>query len=112
VRGCSVSEDGRRIVTSSSNEIRVWLSDDLNTWKCALELHPRTQTVIWLDAKTQTLRLKGPDWPFWQLAHQDDQVRNMLGETIASLGPMAHEQLTNAEEWQFLPRDDIQADGG
>jgi len=78
--------------------------------KCALELHPQTQTVIWLDAKTRTLRLKGPDWPFWQLVPPDDQVRNALDETIAEFGPMAHEQLANAEEWQFLPRDDIQPD--
>jgi len=110
VLACSMSADGRRIITGSSNAILLWVSDDLTTWKCALELHPYTQTVIWLDAKTQTLKLKGPDWPFWQLTHPDDKTQNMLGEAIAAFGPMAHEQLANADEWDFLPRDDIQAD--
>ena len=79
-----------------------------DTWKCTLELHLNTQTRIWLDAQTRTLQIDGPDWPFWQLHHADENIRNALGETIAAYGPMAHTQLANADEWDFLPRDDIQ----
>ena len=112
VLACSLSADDQRAITGSLGAIRYWaFNPATDIWKCTLELHPQTQTVIWLDAKTQTLKLKGPDWPFWQLSHSDDQVRNTLGETIAELGPMAHEQLANAAEWQFWPRDDIRADG-
>ena len=106
---CSMSADGRRVVTGSSDMIRYWLLVK-NTLKCALELHPQTGTVIWLDAAMRTLKLKGPGWPSWQLSHPDDDIRNRLGETIAEFGPMAHEQLANAEDWQFVPRDDIQPD--
>jgi len=110
---CVMSTDEQRIITGSPNAIRFWALDPAAyTWKCTQELHLMTQTIIWLDAKSQTLKLKGPDWPFWQLRHSDDQVRNTLGENIAAFGPMAHEQLANAEEWQFLPRDDIQPDEG
>jgi len=112
VRACSMSADGRRAITGSAGAIRFWASEPgTDAWKCALELRPQTQTVIWLDAGSRTLKLKGPGWPFWQLSHSDGQVRNMLGETIAEFGPMAHEQLANAEEWQFLPREDIRPDG-
>jgi len=111
VNACWISTDGKQMITGSSGATRFWtLSED--TMKCVLELHPQTQTLIWLDAKSQTLKLKGPDWPFWQLSHSSDQVRNMLGETIAAFGPMAHEQLANADEWQFMPPDDIQPDEG
>ena len=104
-----MSADGLRAITGSADAIRYWATEPgTDIWKCTLELHPQTQTIIWLDAKTRTLKLKGPDWPYWQLSHSDDQVRNMLGETIAEFGPMAHEQLANADEWQFHPREDIQ----
>jgi len=110
VRACSLSADGRRMITGSANALRFWLADDPRAWKCALELHPQTETLIWLDAKSQTLKLKGPDWPFWQLVPPDDQARNTLGENIAAFGPLAHEQLADAEDWQFLPRNDIQSE--
>jgi len=110
VLACSMSADGRRMMTLGGT-VRFWNSDDLHTWKCALELHPQTQTLVWLDAQTRTLKLKGPDWPFWQLVgpgeRPGDSVHAALGETIAAFGPMGHKQLANAEEWQFLPRDDI-----
>jgi len=110
---CSVSADGRRMITASKDATRTrfWVSDDVNTCKCTLELHPLTGTIVWLDAKTQTLKVRGPDWPFWQLTYPVSRV-HALGETIAEFGPMGHEQLANAEEWQFLPRDDIQPDDG
>ena len=110
--GCSLSADGQRAITASADTIRFWAPDpaDASAWQCALELHPPTRTVVWLDAETRTLKIKGPDWPFWQLSHADDTVGNLLGENIAEFGPMAHEQLANADDWQFLPRDDIQAD--
>jgi hypothetical protein len=108
---CSMSADGQRMTTCSNNTIRFWVSEK-GSCKCTLELHPHTQTVIWLDAESKALKLKGAGWSFWQLVYRDDKVRNALGETIASFGPMAHEQLANANEWQFLPRDDIQPEHG
>jgi len=106
-----MSADGRQKVEIFNGALRLLVLDD-GAWKCTLELHPQTQTIIWLDEETQTLKIKGPDWPFWQLVPSDDQIPNRLGETIAEFDePMAHTQLANADEWDFLPRDDIQADG-
>jgi hypothetical protein len=107
----SMSADGRRKVEIFNGALRLSVLDD-GVWKCTLELHPQTGTVIWLDKATRRLKIKGPDWPFWQLVPPNDEDRNMLGETIAAFGPMAHKDLANADEWDFLPRDDIQADGG
>ncbi|MCL2701427.1 MAG: hypothetical protein FWE88_07005 [Phycisphaerae bacterium] len=99
----------RKISEVDKQPVCLWKLDQ-GTWKCALELRPHTGTVVWLDAASRTLKVKGPDWPFWQLCPSDEQVRHALGETIAAFGPMAHEQLANADEWQFLPRDDIRSD--
>ncbi|MDL2329452.1 NACHT domain-containing protein [Desulfosarcina sp. OttesenSCG-928-A07] len=107
VRGCAISADGEVIVTvSSDNTVRLW-SKKGETIRCELVLHPDTETLIWLDAKTQTLRIDGPDWHQWQLHHPDENIPNLPGPRIADFGPMGHEKLANAEEWQFWPRDDI-----
>jgi len=69
------------------------------------------RAVGWNGTKwNSSFELKGPDWPFWQLTHPNDKTQNMLGEAIAAFGPMAHKKLANADEWDFLPRDDIQAE--
>jgi WD40 repeat protein len=115
---CSFSADNQKAITASSTEIRHW-RQSTQGWACTLELHPATQTRIWLDQQTQTLQLDGPDWPSWQLQSSgttengpDSAPKYLLGETIAEWGPMAHEQLANAEDWRFLPRDDIQVKSG
>jgi WD40 repeat protein len=114
VNACALSADGQTAITATSTQIRQW-HRGTPEWACTLELHPATQTRIWLDQQTQTLKLDGPDWPYWQLQSSgttengpDSAPKYLLGETIAEWGPMAHEQLANAEDWRFLPRDDIQ----
>ena len=106
---CSISASGDRIITASQDAVHFWNYVG-ETWQCALELRPQSRTIIWLDAGTRTLKIKGPGWPYWQLTHPDDNVRNALGETIAEFGPLAHEHLANAEEWRFMARDDIPPD--
>jgi WD40 repeat protein len=110
VVACALSTDGQTLVTSDRCLTKIWHQRN-GIWRCVLNLYPETQTRIWLDAKTRTLQIDGPDWPDWQLHHTDRRsghhLPSRLGETIAEWGPMAHEKLANASEWQFWPRDDM-----
>ena len=110
---CGLSADGQTAMTATRTAVRHWRRGSPD-WACTLELHPATQTRIWLDQSTQTLRLDGPDWPLWQLQSSgttaqgaEPTPRYLLGETLAEMGPLAHEQLANADHWRFLSRDDI-----
>jgi WD40 repeat protein len=102
--GCAISADGNTLVTTAPNRIFLWTPQG----ECKLEIHPATQTRVWLDAETQTLQVDGPEWPELQLHDTTGAHRNLLGLNIAAFGPRAHEQLANAEEWRFVPRSDIQ----
>jgi WD40 repeat protein len=115
---CVLSADGHTAITATAIQVRHWRRGT-SDWACTLELRPTTQTRIWLDQATLTLRLDGPDWPYWQLQSSSPAVpgvepvpKFLLGESIADMGPMAHEQLANADQWHFLPRDDIQVRNG
>jgi WD40 repeat protein len=100
VSGCATNADGTLIITSSNDgTARLWDRDG----HCLAEVHPSTNTRIWLDAATQTLQIEGAAWPDWQLVDSTGQQPNRLGSTIAALGPRAHETLVNAQDWNFAP---------
>jgi nucleoside phosphorylase len=103
VRACNISADGQTLMIVSDNRVRLWRRDGKG-WRCVLDLSPGTGTRVFLDAQTQTLKIDGPAWPFWQLHNVvDPSVWNRLGETIADFGPLAHEQLANGADWHFIP---------
>jgi WD40 repeat protein len=105
LRSCAISSDSQFIFTATGATLCRWKRQG-DRWRCQLELRPDTQTRVWLDGRSQTLQIDGPDWPRWQLRNTQDSSQAYLGETIATLGPLAHEKLANAEDWDFVPLDD------
>jgi hypothetical protein len=103
-----------RLVTQDGTQTRVWRRYGTE-WRVEVALHTRDGTRVWLDEHEQALVADGPGWNDWRITQVSKlgeptgpSAQSWLGSVLPRLGPMAHTRLSNADDWKFWPRSDLQ----